>query len=156
MVDQRKVFNLISSRDHCLVFTMADLRYAASRIWICVEPELGLCWIKLYLSDNHYTTAPCSCFMEVLQSFRNSCKIVLFTFSYLNIVRFMLQSRTERCRICIPLRHVIVKLLSTLISKKTCWLLMAGKFICTWNDLVIDIYQRLKIIKWLNRVNGGH
>ena len=33
---------------------------------------------------------------------------------------------------------------------------MKGNFSCTWNDLVVDIHQRLKIIEWLNRVNGGH
>ena len=47
MVDRRKAFSLISSRDNC-----------QSRVWTCAEPEFRLSWMKLCSSDNHYTTAP--------------------------------------------------------------------------------------------------
>ena len=40
MVDQRKAFSLISSRNHCQrSLTIANLRHAACRIWTCVKPE---------------------------------------------------------------------------------------------------------------------
>ena len=42
MVDRRKAFSLISSRDH----------------WTCAEPEFRLCRMKLCSSHNHYATAP--------------------------------------------------------------------------------------------------
>ena len=52
MVDRRKVFSLISSRDHCQ-------RSSPSRIsntpWAGFEPEFRLSWMKLCSSDNHYT-----------------------------------------------------------------------------------------------------
>ena len=53
MVDRRKAFSPISSRDHCQGSTSA-----ASRVWACAEPEFRLSWMKLCSSDNHYTTAP--------------------------------------------------------------------------------------------------
>ena len=49
MVDQRKAFSLISSRDHCQ-------RSSPSRI--SQGFEFRLSWMKLCSSDNHYTTAP--------------------------------------------------------------------------------------------------
>ena len=49
------------------------------------------------------TRSSCSCFMEVLESFRISCKIVFFTFFMFKECGFMLQSRFEQCRISIPL-----------------------------------------------------
>ena len=59
MVDQRKVFSLISSQDHYQRSSpIANLWHATSRIWTCTEPEFRLCWMKLCGSDNHYTTAP--------------------------------------------------------------------------------------------------
>ena len=56
MVDWRKAISLISSRDHCQrsspsrisdtpragFLTITNLRHAASRVWICVEPEFRL------------------------------------------------------------------------------------------------------------------
>ena len=33
-----------------------NLRHSASRIWTCAESEFRLWWIKLYSSDNQYTT----------------------------------------------------------------------------------------------------
>ena len=55
MVDRRKAFGLISSRDHCQ-------RSSPSRISDTpragFEPEFRLSWMKLCSSDNHYTTAP--------------------------------------------------------------------------------------------------
>ena len=38
------------------IFTIANLRHSASRIWYCAEPELRLCWKKSYSSDNNYIT----------------------------------------------------------------------------------------------------
>ena len=38
------------------ILTIANLWQAASRTWTCAEPEFRLYWIKLYSSDNHYTT----------------------------------------------------------------------------------------------------
>ena len=40
------------------ILTIANLRHAASRVWICTEPEFRLSWMKLCSSDNHYITAP--------------------------------------------------------------------------------------------------
>ena len=40
------------------ILTIANLQYAASRIWTCTEPEFKFCWMKLCSSDNHYTMAP--------------------------------------------------------------------------------------------------
>ena len=40
------------------IFTITDLRHAASRVWTCPEPEFRLSWMKLCCSNNHYTTAP--------------------------------------------------------------------------------------------------
>ena len=57
MVDWRKTFSLIS-RSLSEILTVANLRHAASSIWTWTEPVFRLCWIKLYSSDNHYTTAP--------------------------------------------------------------------------------------------------
>ena len=34
------------------------LRHSASRVWICAESELRLCWMKFYSSNDHYTTVP--------------------------------------------------------------------------------------------------
>ena len=54
MVDRRKAFSLISSRDHCQ-------RSSPSRISDTpragFEPEFRVSWMKLCCSDNHYTTA---------------------------------------------------------------------------------------------------
>ena len=59
MVDRRKAFSLISSRDHC---------QRSSPSWIsdtpragfepAQKPKFGLCWMKLCSNANHYTTAP--------------------------------------------------------------------------------------------------
>ena len=39
------------------ILTIANLWYAASRIWTCAEPDFRLCRMNLCSSDNHYTTA---------------------------------------------------------------------------------------------------
>ena len=52
MVDRRKTFNLIYSRDQIL--TIASLRYAVSRVWACAKHEFKHSWMKLRSSDNHY------------------------------------------------------------------------------------------------------
>ena len=36
---------------------IANFRHAASMVWTYAEPEFRLSWIKLWISDNHYTTA---------------------------------------------------------------------------------------------------
>ena len=72
MVDWRKVFSLISSRDHCQ-------RSSPSRIFdtpragfeACAEPEFRLCWMNLCSSHNHYTTAPVD--NHHLNSFFQNC-----------------------------------------------------------------------------------
>ena len=40
------------------VLAIANLRYAASRIWACAKHEFSLCWMKFSRKDNLYTTAP--------------------------------------------------------------------------------------------------
>ena len=55
MIDQRKPFSLISSRE---ILTIANLLQLASRSWTCAEPEFRPCWMKSCTSDNLYTTAP--------------------------------------------------------------------------------------------------
>ena len=58
MVDQRKAFRLISSRDHwqrsspswMSDITLAGFEYA--------QNKFRLCWMILCSSDNHYTTVP--------------------------------------------------------------------------------------------------
>ena len=55
MVDRRKAFSLISSREHCQRSSpsqISDTRGAG------FEPEFRLSWMKMCSSDNHYTTAP--------------------------------------------------------------------------------------------------
>ena len=50
MVDQRKTFSLISSRDHC--------QKSSPWTWVqnlSAEPQFRLSWMKLCSSDNHYT-----------------------------------------------------------------------------------------------------
>ena len=59
MVDQRKVFSLISSQDHCQRSSpLQTCKHAASRIWTCAEPEFKICWKKLCSIDHNYTMAP--------------------------------------------------------------------------------------------------
>ena len=58
MVDRRKAFSLISSRDHCQRSSPLQISDAASRVWTYAEPEFRLSWMKLCSCDNHYTTAP--------------------------------------------------------------------------------------------------
>ena len=38
------------------VLTIANLWHAASSIWTSNQPEFRLSWMKLCISDNHYTT----------------------------------------------------------------------------------------------------
>ena len=39
------------------ILMIANLRHATSRAWTCAESEFKLCWLKLYSSDKHCTTA---------------------------------------------------------------------------------------------------
>ena len=49
MVDRRKAFSLISSRDHCQRSSPSriSLWHAGSRVWTCAEPEFRLCRMKM-------------------------------------------------------------------------------------------------------------
>ena len=59
MVDRRKAFKpYFQPGPSSEMLTIANLRHAASRVWVCAEPEFRLSWMKLCSSDNHYTTAP--------------------------------------------------------------------------------------------------
>ena len=57
MVDRRKAFSLISSRDNCQKSSPSRISNTPSRVWTCAEPEFRLSWMKLCSSDNHYTMA---------------------------------------------------------------------------------------------------
>ena len=39
------------------ILTIAKIQHTASRVSTCAEPDSRLSWMKLYSSDNHYTTA---------------------------------------------------------------------------------------------------
>ena len=54
MVDRRKAFSLISSRDHCQRSSPLRISDMPSRVWTCAEPEFRLSWMKLCSSHNHY------------------------------------------------------------------------------------------------------
>ena len=54
------------------ILTIANLRHTASRIWTCAELEFRLCWIKVYGSDNHYTTVPLKLW------YLNTCKLTFW------------------------------------------------------------------------------
>ena len=58
MVDRRKAFSFISSRDHCQRSSPSRISDTLSRVWTCAEPEFRLSWMKFCSRDNHYTTAP--------------------------------------------------------------------------------------------------
>ena len=58
MVDRRKAFSLISSRNHSQRPSPLQIPDAASRVWTYAEPEFRLSWMMLCSCDNHYTTAP--------------------------------------------------------------------------------------------------
>ena len=60
------------------ILTIANLRHTASRIWTCADLEFRLCWIKLYSSDNHYTTAPHCCKLDADSECLKSSKLVVF------------------------------------------------------------------------------
>ena len=66
------------------ILTIANLRHAASRIWICAEPEFRLSWIKLCSSDNHYTTAP------LLDQERRATHVFQWYFGLSNCLRLFL------------------------------------------------------------------
>ena len=42
----------VKGSHHC------KLQHTASRIWSCAETEFSLWWMKVCISDNHYTTVP--------------------------------------------------------------------------------------------------
>ena len=68
MVDRRKAINHISKQHNCQRFSpFANLPHSASRIWTCAEPGSRICWIKLYITNNHYTGVP-----QMKNSQRNS------------------------------------------------------------------------------------
>ena len=90
MVDRRKAISLISSRDHFKrsspfseIFTTANLRYAASRIWISAEPEFRL-------SDNHCTTViHKSLTLKVNLTFKVSLICILLLYSLFSCTPFL-------------------------------------------------------------------
>ena len=58
-VDRRKGISLISNQHNCQRFSpFANLQYPASRIWTCAEPGYRSCWMKLYITNNHYAGVP--------------------------------------------------------------------------------------------------
>ena len=70
MVDRRKASTPYFQRGPLSeILTIANLRHAANRAWTCTEYNFRPCWMKLCISDNHYTTAP-------LQKFKCECLIL--------------------------------------------------------------------------------
>ena len=57
--------------------------HTASRIWTCTEPEFRLWWMKLYSSDNHYTTVPLYC-LNHMESHGKEAKENTFQLVYWN------------------------------------------------------------------------
>ena len=59
MVDRRKAISLISRQHNCQRFSpFANLPHPASRIWTFAEPGSRTCWIKLYITNNHFAGVP--------------------------------------------------------------------------------------------------
>ena len=59
MVDRRKAFSPISSRDHCQRSSPSQISDTPrARFETCAEPEFRLRCMKLCSSNNHYTTEP--------------------------------------------------------------------------------------------------
>ena len=56
IVDRRKAFSLISSRDHCQISSPSRVSDTACTIWNCAEPQFRIYRMKLCSSDNHYNT----------------------------------------------------------------------------------------------------
>ena len=57
MVDRRKTYSLISSRDHCQKFSRSRISRSRSGLNL-PEPKFRFSWTKPCSSDNHYTMAP--------------------------------------------------------------------------------------------------
>ena len=79
---QWKEFRFISSRT--IFLTIANLRHVLSRIWTCAEPDFRFYWMKLWCSDDQYTTASylfykISVFIKILQNQQeNTCSWISF------------------------------------------------------------------------------
>ena len=58
IIDRRKVLSLISIDRNYQILTIANLRHTANSICTFPKSEFSLCWMKLWNSGNHYTTAP--------------------------------------------------------------------------------------------------
>ena len=97
MVDRRKAFNLISSRDHCQ--RSSPLRISDTpRTGFEPAQNLssGLClWMKMCSSDNHYKTALPNLFLTsylmciwILKKYRysSSTKDLFWTYTYFSLV----------------------------------------------------------------------
>ena len=52
IIDRRKAFSLISSRDHCQRSSPLRISDMPSRVWTCAEPEFRLSWMKLCSSES--------------------------------------------------------------------------------------------------------
>ena len=58
-VDRRKWISLVYSQHNCQIFSpFANLQHPAIRIWTCAEPGHRICWMKLYITNNHYAGVP--------------------------------------------------------------------------------------------------
>ena len=58
IIDRRKVLSLISIDRNYQILAIAKLRHTANSICTFPKLEFSLCWMKLWNSGNHYTTAP--------------------------------------------------------------------------------------------------
>ena len=79
MVDRRKAFSLISSRDHCQRSSSSRISDTPSRVCTCVEPEPRLSWMKLCSSDIRYTTAPPNFLIKLSKQIDNSFAKIINT-----------------------------------------------------------------------------
>ena len=78
MLDRRKAFSFISSRDHCQRSSPSRISDTPSRVWTCAEPEFRLSWMKLCSSDNHYTTAPLRVCLSDKKSNKQQMQVFLY------------------------------------------------------------------------------
>ena len=75
------------------ILTIANLRHATSRVWTCAEPEFRLGWMKLRISDKHYTTAP-QCYSDIIHGCYSDLSAVSKTWLFLFCVKFVSQGNS--------------------------------------------------------------
>ena len=83
------------------ILTIWNLLNAASRIWTYPEPKFSLCWIKLWSSDNHYTTASLSILYPMLKGAKFKVIANIFCFfvcacPYINHYEFFCEIIIEK------------------------------------------------------------